>query len=111
MVTGASPGGIGSALVEELRDRGYVVFACARTPAKLEALKRDGIEVVELDVTKADTIEAAAKLIADRSQGHLHILINNAGIHPKLTPAIDADLDDVRKVCRARWADADRSDI
>lgn len=76
LVTGATPGGIGSAMVEELHSRGYTVFACGRTTSKLEPLRRDGIEIVELDVTKADSIEKAAKHVSERTGGRLHVLIN-----------------------------------
>ena len=76
LVTGATPGGIGAALVEELHARGYTTFACGRTTSKLESLRREGVEIVELDVTRQDSIDKAARTVADRSKGRLHVLVN-----------------------------------
>ena len=76
LVTGATPGGIGAAFVEELHKRGYVVFACGRTTSKLQPLRREGINIVELDVTKQDSIDKAAKHVGARTSGRLHVLIN-----------------------------------
>jgi NAD(P)-dependent dehydrogenase (short-subunit alcohol dehydrogenase family) len=71
-VTGANRG-IGLAFAQELLAGGVrKVYAAARNP---EGIKVDGVHPVRLDVTKPDTIAAAASEFTD-----VNLLINNAGI-------------------------------
>jgi NAD(P)-dependent dehydrogenase (short-subunit alcohol dehydrogenase family) len=71
-VTGANRG-IGSEFARQLVAAGArKVYAAARNP---ESIELDGVERVRLDVTKPETIAAAAKRCGDVS-----LLINNAGI-------------------------------
>ncbi len=83
LVTGANRG-IGRAIVDALVAGGATkVYAAARTISSLEALTRQHGSVivpVELDVTKASQIAAAARLADD-----VTLVVNNAGI------AIDAN--------------------
>lgn len=73
LVTGANRG-LGKAFVDGLLAAGAKkVYAGARDPASVAA--RPGVVPVALDVTRADTIAAAAKQCGDTS-----IVINNAGI-------------------------------
>ena len=78
LVTGANRG-IGKAFVEELLNAGATkIYATARQAKSLDGLveKSNGRVVpVILDVTKVETIKAAAKLYTD-----VDLLINNAGI-------------------------------
>ncbi len=82
LITGANRG-IGLALVSDVLRRGGSVIACAREPSKAEALAaqkdRHGarLTLLELDVTSADSIKAAASAIT----GPIDILVNNAGIY------------------------------
>lgn len=71
-VTGANRG-IGLEFARELLAAGArKVYAAARDP---ESIRLDGVERVRLDVTKPETIAAAARRSAD-----VDLLINNAGI-------------------------------
>jgi NAD(P)-dependent dehydrogenase (short-subunit alcohol dehydrogenase family) len=71
-VTGANRG-IGFAFAQELLTAGArKVYAAARNP---ERITLEGVERVRLDVTKPDTIAAAASKFTD-----VNLLINNAGI-------------------------------
>lgn len=72
LVTGANRG-IGLAFVQELLARGAKkVYAAARDP---KSITHQGVDSVQLDVTKPETISAAAAKYTD-----VNLLINNAGI-------------------------------
>ncbi|MCD4525785.1 SDR family oxidoreductase [Nocardioides sp. cx-173] len=72
LVTGANRG-IGAAFVDQLKQRGArKIYAGARD---IETLDAQGVHPLELDVTDADHIDAAA-----RAAGDVQVLINNAGI-------------------------------
>lgn len=82
LVTGATRG-IGAAIAQELASRGYTVIGtatsddgAARITAALQAFGGRG---VKLDVTDVAGVDA---LIDDvvKTQGGLHVLVNNAGI-------------------------------
>ena len=80
LITGCSTGGIGSALALSFLKRGCRVFATARDPAKVAHLKEVGIMALNLDVTSAASISAAAKAVEAEMGGALDVLVNNAGI-------------------------------
>ncbi|MFB6261871.1 MAG: SDR family NAD(P)-dependent oxidoreductase, partial [Thiohalorhabdaceae bacterium] len=76
-VTGCSSG-IGEAIALGLRDRGYRVVATARTEEDLERLDAAGLEPLALELADPDSVVACAQAIAERSQGGLRGLVNNA---------------------------------
>ncbi|MFE4257326.1 SDR family oxidoreductase [Streptomyces sp. NPDC056883] len=84
LVTGANRG-IGLEVARRLGERGVRVLLGGRDPGATAAAAadlRDGgldAEPLVLDVTKPDTIAAAAAEVA-RTRGRLDILVNNAGI-------------------------------
>ncbi|MFI6681330.1 SDR family oxidoreductase [Kribbella sp. NPDC050470] len=84
LVTGANKG-IGRGAAEQLARLGMAVVIGARDPQRGEeaatALRSAGgdVHAVTLDVTDAETIQAAAQWIDERF-GQLDVLINNAGI-------------------------------
>ncbi|MGD0244100.1 MAG: SDR family oxidoreductase [Streptosporangiaceae bacterium] len=74
LVTGANRG-IGRAIVAELAARGAKkIYAGVRTPADLAAELGAVVEVVRLDVTDRDEVQAAAAACPD-----VNLLVNNAG--------------------------------
>ena len=83
VVTGASTG-IGRATALHLGSLGFDVLAGVRRRRDGERLASEAtgrITPVILDVTDADSIEAAARRIGDRlGDGGLHGLVNNAGV-------------------------------
>lgn len=75
VVTGANRG-LGRALTEALLARGVSkVYAAARDPGTLPALRDERLVPLRLDVTNADQISAAAEVISD-----VEIVFNNAGV-------------------------------
>ena len=84
LVTGATRG-IGFETARQLASHGVHVLLAGRDRRKaVEAslkLQAEGlpVEAVELDVTRSDSIAAAAQQVA-QSHGKLDILVNNAGI-------------------------------
>jgi len=75
LVTGANRG-IGRALTEALLTRGVrKVYATARNPEALRALGDERVVSLQLDVTDADQIRAAADAAPD-----VELVFNNAGV-------------------------------
>ncbi|MCP4657138.1 MAG: SDR family oxidoreductase [bacterium] len=82
VITGASTG-IGKACALRLDNMGFRVFAGVRRSADGAALQRQASEKLTpliLDVTEADSIAAAAGIVAEAAGGELFGLVNNAGI-------------------------------
>jgi NAD(P)-dependent dehydrogenase (short-subunit alcohol dehydrogenase family) len=79
LITGAA-GGIGTATVRLLAERGYHVFAgVRRTAAALDGLP--GVHVLPFDVTDPDAVRGAAERVAGALGGRkLRAVINNAGL-------------------------------
>jgi NAD(P)-dependent dehydrogenase (short-subunit alcohol dehydrogenase family) len=76
LVTGASRG-LGREVARRLAEEGYTVLAGVRDPTKMMPLP--GVEVLQLDVADAASINAAAAMVRAR-HGRLDVLVNNAGI-------------------------------
>ncbi|TDE13493.1 SDR family NAD(P)-dependent oxidoreductase [Jiangella asiatica] len=79
LVTGAN-GGIGTATVRALTERGATVFATIRSdPGALAGIK--GVRLVEMDVTDPASVALAAKKVGhDVAGAGLAAVVNNAGI-------------------------------
>ena len=82
LVTGATRG-IGAAIALELAQRGYLVVGTATTQEGAErisaALSAHGGRGVKLDVNDAASVDALIDSIV-KTDGGLHVLVNNAGI-------------------------------
>ena len=76
LITGASSG-IGQSTATGLAENGWRVFAGVRDTAGAQLA---GAEVVELDVTSADSIASALEHVRGQTGGRLDALVNNAGI-------------------------------
>jgi NAD(P)-dependent dehydrogenase (short-subunit alcohol dehydrogenase family) len=79
LITGANRG-LGLEFAKKFQAAGYEVIGTARKPDEAAELKKIGAEVMELDVTSNEQIEALAKKLDGRK---IDILINNAGIFPR----------------------------
>lgn len=77
LITGCSSG-IGLASARTMKERGWRVFATARTPEDLARLKDEhGLESLHLDYTEAESIAAAADYVLDATNGEITALFNN----------------------------------
>jgi len=83
LITGASTG-FGRDTAETLARVGYTVFASMRNPEAqnhnhAQALRKQGIEVVELDVSSDTSVDQAVKAVLAHVR-RIDVLVNNAGI-------------------------------
>ncbi|SEP30890.1 SDR family NAD(P)-dependent oxidoreductase [Nitrosovibrio sp. Nv6] len=76
LVTGASSG-IGRATAELLAQNGYYVFAAARRMYRLEQIRSDHIEPIQLDVTDEEAVHRAVSHVIS-TKGRIDVLVNNA---------------------------------
>lgn len=74
LITGGSSG-IGKSIGEFLISKGYIVFGTSRNPERYTDTK---FELVQLDVSDVQSIQAAVQIIIKKA-GRLDVLINNAG--------------------------------
>ncbi len=77
LITGTSSG-IGKASAEYLTKQGHTVFGTSRYPGSYP--KPNDYTLLQMDVTDEITIANAIAKIID-TEGHLDVLINNAGVH------------------------------
>ena len=76
LITGCSSG-IGLCVARGLSSRGYRVFATARKTSDVEALNKEGLESLLLDLDDPHSVTAAVEEILTRTNGRLDALFNN----------------------------------
>jgi len=110
-VTGANKG-IGFEVARGIAKAGYVVLLGARNPTTgreaVNTLTNEHLDVrfVELDITRVETISAAARRV-EADFGKLDVLVNNAGIaDPHDGPPSRANVDAVERVLRTNFLGA-----
>ncbi len=104
LITGANKG-IGLETAKQLSKKGLFVYLGSRDIEKGEAIVKElndngfqNIQAIEIDVTKHATILSAKNLI-EKEQGHLDVLINNAGIFGVVPQnALEASIDNFKEV-------------
>jgi 1-acylglycerone phosphate reductase len=95
LITGCSSG-IGKELAKEFKTRGWEVFAGARRVEMMDDLAKLGINVIGLDVTDQESVDAAKLLVEEKANGKLDLLFNNAG-QSCTFPAADLAIEDAQK--------------
>ncbi len=93
LITGANRG-LGLEFARQFKDQGWKVIATARNPDKAVDLKALDVEVLRLDVTDTKGIEDLAQKLEGRA---IDLLINNAGIFPRVDTLAETDFDDVAR--------------
>jgi len=109
IVTGASSG-IGAYCARALKREGWTVFATARKPEDIEALRRDGIEAFYLDYREPDAIAALVEAVLEHTGGTLSALFNN-GAHAQPGAVEDLPVEALRQQFEANffgWHDLTR---
>lgn len=109
IVTGASSG-IGAYCARALKRDGWRVFATARKAGDLRQLEEHGIEAFYLDYREAESIEALAEAVLDRTGGTLDALYNN-GAHAQAGAVEDLPMHALREQFEANffgWHDLTR---
>lgn len=77
LVTGASSG-IGAAVAAALLARGCKVYGTSRSVAPGEAVEREGVIMLRLDIGSEQSVADCVKLLTAR-EGRIDLLVNNAG--------------------------------
>ena len=97
LVTGANKG-IGMEAVRRLVQAGHRVYLGARDETRgRSAADSTGAIFISLDVTSDDSVRAAVETI-DSAEGHLDVLVNNAGITGPLRDVHDYTAEDAAAV-------------
>lgn len=90
LITGANRG-LGLEFARQYAADGWSVIGAARSPGKADELNALSVEVVQLDVTNPASVDALAESLAGRP---IDLLINNAGIFPRVNKIEEINLDD-----------------
>ncbi|AMG62013.1 SDR family NAD(P)-dependent oxidoreductase [Staphylococcus lugdunensis] len=97
LITGGNKG-LGFETAKVLQQKGYNVYIGSRDAERgRQAADELGVKYVQLDVTDDISIQQAYLQIQDR-EGHLDILINNAGISGGFKKPADLTVNDVQQV-------------
>lgn len=98
LITGCSSG-IGEHCARALQQRGWHVFASARSAADVARLAAEGLEALALDVSDIDAVNETVATVLSRTGGRLDAVFNNAGygqpgaVEDLPTPALRAQFD------------------
>ncbi|KAF7853398.1 hypothetical protein EAF04_010692 [Stromatinia cepivora] len=99
LVTGASVGKIGRALILAFQQKGFLVFACVRNlESAADLAEIPNMHILVLDVTSAESISSAVEFVRDRTSGKgLDILMNSARVE-FVMPLLDYDLSESKRL-------------
>ena len=93
LVTGANRG-LGLEFARQYKEAGWQVIGTARNPDTAGELKALGVRVVQLDVASQESIDNLAAALRDEP---IDLLINNAGIFPRVGKIEEIDFEDYQR--------------
>jgi NAD(P)-dependent dehydrogenase (short-subunit alcohol dehydrogenase family) len=93
LVTGANRG-LGLEFARQYREAGWWVIGTARNPDDAEELRALDVQVVQLDVADQASVDRMAAELEGRP---IDLLINNAGIFPRVGKIDEIDFDDYNR--------------
>ncbi len=93
LVTGANRG-LGLEFASQYQAAGWRVIATARKPEAAKALEALGVRVLQLDVADADSVDRLARELENQP---IDVLINNAGMFPRVNSLAETNFDDVAR--------------
>lgn len=93
LITGANRG-LGLEFARQYKEAGWRVIGTARKPGEADELEALGVQVVQLDVADQDSVDRMAAELAGQP---VDLLINNAGIFPRVGKIDEIDFDDYQR--------------
>ena len=93
LVTGANRG-LGLEFARQYKEAGWRVIGTARNPDEAEELAALDVRVMQLDVTNQGSVD---NLVAALDGEAIDVLINNAGIFPRVGKIDEIDFDDYQR--------------
>jgi NAD(P)-dependent dehydrogenase (short-subunit alcohol dehydrogenase family) len=93
LITGANRG-LGLEFARQYAAEGWRVIGTARKPASADELNALDVRVLALDVADGDSVAALAAALDGQP---IDLLINNAGIFPRVNSLAEADFEDVAR--------------
>jgi NAD(P)-dependent dehydrogenase (short-subunit alcohol dehydrogenase family) len=93
LVTGANRG-LGLEFARQYKEAGWWVIGTARNPDDAEELKALDVQVVQLDVADQASVD---RMAAELDGQPIDLLINNAGIFPRVGKIEEIDFDDYNR--------------
>lgn len=90
LITGANRG-LGLEFARQYEAAGWTVIGTARSPDRADELRALGVEVIQLDVVDRGSIATLSATLEGRG---IDMLINNAGIFPRVSEIDSVDPDD-----------------
>ena len=93
LITGANRG-LGLEFARQYKEAGWQVIGTARKPGEAEELGALGVQVVQLDVADQGSVDRMAAELMDQP---IDLLINNAGIFPRVGKIEEIDFDDYKR--------------
>lgn len=93
LITGANRG-LGLEFARQYKEAGWQVIGTARKPGQAGELKALGVRVVQLDVASQESVDELAATLSDEP---IDLLINNAGIFPRVSKIDEIDFGDYER--------------
>ena len=93
LITGANRG-LGLEFARQYKEAGWQVIGTARKPGEADDLEALDVQVVQLDVADQGSVDRMAAELMDQP---IDLLINNAGIFPRVGKIDEIDFDDYKR--------------